>query len=257
MPAGPFRSVLITGASSGLGEALALAYAEPGVHLALSGRDAARLEAVAARCRAQGAEAWATVVDVADPAAMTAWITEAEARAPLDLVIANAGISAGTAGPAAGDDLAKSLAIIDVNVKGVLNTVLPALPALEARRRGHIALMSSLAGFLGLGAAPAYCASKAAVRVLGESLHNRLAADNIGVSVICPGFVKSRITAQNRFTMPLLMEADAAARLIRRAIANNQFLICFPLILRFSILILSLMNRNLLNAITGFIPRKE
>ncbi len=252
-----FRSALITGASSGLGEALALAYAAPGVHLALSGRDAARLEAVAARCRALGAEAWGAVVDVADPAAMAAWITEAEARAPLDLIIANAGISAGTAGSRDDGDLAKSLAIIDVNVKGVLNTVLPALPALQARRRGHIALMSSLAGFLGLGAAPAYCASKAAVRVLGEGLHNRLAADGIGVSVICPGFVKSRITAQNRFAMPLLMEADAAARRIRHGIEHNKFLICFPLILRFSVLILSLMNRTLLNAITGFIPRKE
>jgi len=225
MPAAP-RSILITGASSGIGEALALAYAAPGVTLALSGRDAARTAAVADACRARGAAAEAAVIDVADRAAMAAWVEACDARAPLDLVVANAGISAGMGG--AGEDEAQARRLFATNVDGVLNTVWPAIPRMRARRAGQIALMSSLAGYRGYPGAPAYCATKAAVKAWGEALRGALARDGVTVSVICPGWVRSRMTAGNRFPMPFLVEADRAAAIIRRGLDRRRARIAFP-----------------------------
>lgn len=221
------RGILITGASSGLGEALALAYAAPGVALFLSGRDPSRTEAVAAACRARGAQAEGRVIDVAEQAGMAAWIAEAESIAPLALVIANAGISGGT-GALSGEHADQVRGIFRVNLEGVLNTVLPVIPPMRARRAGQIVLMSSMAGFRGFPSAPAYSASKAAVRVWGEGLRGWLAADGIGVTVVCPGFVKSRITARNAFPMPFLMEAEAAARIMRRGIDANKARVAYP-----------------------------
>lgn len=220
------RAILITGASSGIGEALARLYARPGVHLALTGRDAGRLAVVAAACRDAGAHVLECAVDAADAASMARFVAEADAIAPLDLVIANAGISGGTYG--GGESAEQVRAIMAVNVDGVLNTVLAALPLLQARRRGQLAVMSSLASFRGFPGAPAYCASKAAVRVWGEGLRGELAPQGIEVSVVCPGFVVSRMTAQNRFPMPLLMPVERAARLVVRGLAANRARIAFP-----------------------------
>ena len=220
------KSIAITGGSSGIGAALAQAYAAPGVSLALAGRDEPRLEAVAAACRAVGAVVTGTRVEITDRDAVARWIAAADRAAPLDLVIANAGTSAGTG--SGGESAQQARTILAVNLDGVVNTVLPAMKALGARRRGQIAIMSSLAGFRGFPGAPAYCASKAAVRVWGESLRGHLAPEGIGVSVICPGFVKSPMTAVNQFPMPLLMDSDAAARRIKRGLARNRGRISFP-----------------------------
>ena len=223
----PPASILITGASSGLGEALARAYAAPGITLFLSGQDRQRLHDSADACRARGAEVHALVIDVRHGAAMAAWMRECDDIRPLDLVIANAGISAGTAGQD-GENEEMTRTILAVNLDGVLNTVFPAMAAMRPRRRGQIAIMASLAGYRGFPGAPAYCASKAAVKVWGEGLRGRLAHDGIRVSVICPGFVVSRITARNRFRMPFLMDADTAARIIVRGLAGDRGRIAFP-----------------------------
>jgi short-subunit dehydrogenase len=222
-----FHSILITGASSGLGEALALDYAAPEVTLFLSGRDAGRVEAVAAACRTRGARAEGRVVDVTDHAAMAAWIAACDAAGPLDLVIANAGVAGVADGHAEGVD-EEAHHVFPVNIDGVVNTVLPALAPMRRRKRGQIVIMSSLAGFRGFGRSPAYSASKAAMRVWGEGLRLRVAKDNVGVTVICPGFVRSRMTATNTFPMPFLMDGDRAARIMRRGIAANRARVAFP-----------------------------
>ena len=222
------RSILITGASSGIGAALALEYAAPGIRLALGGRDDARLRAVAADCRTRGAAVEATTVDVTDRTAMRDWIAAADAAAPLDLVVANAGISGGTGGLRHGEPEAQARAIFDTNLGGVLNTVHPAIDAMRPRRHGQIAVVASLAGFRGMPGAPAYSASKAAARTYGEALRGVLRPHGIAVSVVCPGFVRSRMTAANRYSMPFLMDAEKAARIIRRGLAADKGRIAFP-----------------------------
>lgn len=248
------RSIVITGASSGIGEALAVLYAAPGVALALTGRDTARLEEVAARCRAAGAHVAVAAVDVADRAAMADWLQRIDAGTPVDLLIANAGMSAGTGAGGETEDQARR--ILAVNIDGVLNSIHPLLPAMRARGRGQVALMASLAGFRGLPGAPAYCASKAMVRVYGEALRGDLADAGIGVSVICPGFVKSRMTAVNRFPMPFLMETADAAMVIRRGLERNAARIAFPWPMMAAVWLLALLPPAWTDRLLRQAPRK-
>lgn len=218
--AGTPGHVLITGASSGIGAALARRYAAAGVRLTLQGRNAARLTEVAEACRSAGAEVAGAHGDVTARDRMADWVRAADAEAPLDLVIANAGITA-RSGATAADVLA-------TNVAGVLHTVEPALPLMQARRRGQIALMSSLASFRGSPRAAAYCASKAAVRVWGEGLRARMRPHGVRVSVICPGFVATPMTASNAYPMPFMVPAPRAAEIIARGLADDRPRIAFP-----------------------------
>lgn len=221
------RHVLITGASSGIGAALARHYARPGRRLTLTGRDRERLSRIAAVCDAAGAETAALPCDVTQRAEMADAVLTADRTQALDLLIANAGISAGT-GKAGGESPEQARRIFATNLDGVLNSVEPAIPLMSARGRGQIAIMSSLAAFRGFPGAPAYCASKAAVRVYGEALRGHLAPSGVGVSVICPGYVKSPMTDVNAFPMPFLMEAERAAEIIARGLARNRPRIAFP-----------------------------
>ena len=249
------NSILITGASSGIGEALARCYAAADVHLALAGRDQSRLAKVAEDCRKAGASVTQEVLDVQDRERVSDWIRKLDANAPLDLVIANAGISAGTGSGGETDEQARR--IMAVNVEGVFNTLQPAIELMKPRRRGQIAIMSSLAAFKGFPGAPAYCASKAAVRIWGESLRGDLHHHGIGVSVICPGFVKSRMTAVNDFPMPLLMEADRAAAIIRSGLERNQARIVFPFRLYFLVWMLALLPVALIDPLLRRLPQKS
>jgi len=245
---------LITGASSGIGAALARAYAAPGITLFLGGRHEDRLSATAAACRAAGAEALARGGDVMDDDAMAAWVRSCDEHRPLDLVIANAGISAGTGG--GGETAEQARRIFAVNVDGVLNTVLPAVNLMRARRSGQIALMSSLAAFRGFPGAPAYCASKAAVRIWGEALRGWLAHDGVRLSVICPGFIKTPMSESNPYPMPFLMKPDRAAEVIVRGLARNRGRIAFPLpVYLFALLIQSVPPAWTDRALVG-LPRK-
>ncbi|MDH3240506.1 MAG: SDR family NAD(P)-dependent oxidoreductase [Alphaproteobacteria bacterium] len=230
------KSILITGASSGIGAALAVAYAGDGTTLHLGGRDRARLEAVAAQCRRRGARVHNHCQDVADAAGMTKWIEDAFASGPVDLVIANAGIGGEGADRTQRRDGGRSHIpdILATNVAGVINTVYPSLDRMLARPRpvggirGQIAIMSSLAGFRGMPTAPAYCASKAALCSFGEGLRQALVRSGVKVSVICPGFVRSPMTATNDFPMPFLMTGERAARIIQRGLARRRARITFP-----------------------------
>ncbi|MDX9859969.1 MAG: SDR family NAD(P)-dependent oxidoreductase [Rhodospirillales bacterium] len=247
------QSILITGASSGIGAALAIGYAGPGVFLALGGRNMERLETVARQCRERGAKATVKAIEVVDRAAMAAWIDGVDAAHPLDLVIANAGISAGTAQSA--DPTEKIREIFAVNVDGLLNTIDPAIARMRPRRRGQLALVSSIAGFRGMPRNPAYSASKAAVRSFGEGLRGFLWESGIGVSVICPGFVVSGMTAVNTFPMPFIMGADKAAAIIRRGLARDKARIAFPLPMYFIVWLMSVLPPAWTDPLVRRVPR--
>jgi short-subunit dehydrogenase len=216
------KNILITGASSGVGAALARLYAEPGIFLALTGRDAGRLETTANACLAKGAKVTTTTLDVADLDALKRWIESVDDNHPVDLVVANAGMM----GPSSDETATRRM--FEVNVGGTFNTVMPLLPRFEARKRGQIAIMSSLAGWRGMPGAPGYAASKAALKLWGESLRPQLLPRGIHVSVIHPGFIDSPMTAKNTFEMPWLRSSDQAAEAIARGLALDKGRIAFP-----------------------------
>lgn len=224
------KSILITGASSGIGESLALEYAGPGVVLALSGRNQTRLQDVCDRCQALGAEVHSIILDVTQTDKMKAWINTFDQAHPLDLVIANAGIAAGSGNT--GESEIQARAIFDINLGGVLNTIWPAIHVMRPRKSGHIVVVSSLAAFTPLPGVPAYSASKVAVKFYAESLNGALKDDGITVTSICPGFIKSRITDKNDFPMPFFMSGAKAARIIRKGLdkgrTTNRISLIFP-----------------------------
>jgi short-subunit dehydrogenase len=225
-----FSAVLITGASSGIGRALALACAAPGTTLHLTGRDAGRLEAVVEACRRQGATVRSDVLDVRDAAAMAAGVGSA---GPLALVVANAGISAGT-GDGRPETAAQTRAIFAVNLDGVLNTVLPALEKMRMQEpdaagvRGRIAVVASVAAFLGAPGAPAYCASKAAADLWTIAAAPTARQAGVQLTSLCPGYVRTAMTERNPFRMPGLMDAERAAALMLRGIAAGRRRVTFP-----------------------------
>ncbi len=197
-------AALITGASSGIGRALALALARSGTVLHLSGRDEARLDAVCAEARALGADARPRVLDVADRDAMAAWIGGA---GPLDLVVANAGISKGT-GSGRAESAERIAEIMATNYSGMVNTAMPALALMRGQApgadglRGRIATVASIAAFFPSPAAPAYCASKAAADSWTVATAPVAARWGIAMTSVCPGFVRTAMTERNRFYMP-------------------------------------------------------
>ena len=225
-----FKNILITGASSGIGEALALHYAVNAQTLFLSGRNKKRLEAVAKQCRAKGCEVFTAILDVTDRNAMEKWINECEKQAPLNLVFANAGVATLTETP---ENIYNTF---NTNVFGVLNTVIPFIEIFKNRanpRIKTIAITSSIAGYHGLMTCPSYSASKACVKAWGEALRLSLRPYNINVSIICPGFVRSRITDKNTCPMPFLMDASHAAEIIASRLERNVGIISFPWPMRF------------------------
>jgi short-subunit dehydrogenase len=222
------RFILITGASNGIGAALARAYAAPRTHLALCGRDAARLAAVANMCRERGAEVIEACLDVTEAAALAAWIENVDRASPLELVIANAGVQGGLSRGGAGESLDELHRVMAVNFGGVSNTIHPVLPAMRRRRRGQIALIASLAALRGLPYSPGYCASKAAVRIYGEALRSWLAPEGIGVSVVLPGFVETRLSNTVSGPKPLILSPERAAAIIRHGLAKGRRQIAFP-----------------------------
>jgi NAD(P)-dependent dehydrogenase (short-subunit alcohol dehydrogenase family) len=268
------KSILITGASSGIGAALAAAYARPGVTLHLGGRDRGRLGLSVDRCRVLGATAIGTIMDVRDREGMARWLAGADARAPLDLVVANAGISAGgdqgvaTESHLNPEDASETTRLVfATNVDGVANTVLPALELMRVRPlpparfgrawRGQIAIMSSLAGFRGMPGAPAYSASKAAEKAWGEALSARLDDEGIAVTVILPGFVATPMTERNPFPMPMLMPAEEAARIIKRRLARRPARLAFPFPMYWGAWFLSLLPPGLIDPVLAALPDKS
>lgn len=224
------KSILITGASSGIGAALAMHYAEPGVTLFISGRDQQRLDAVAQRCRNAGASVSAWVGDITDECGMRDWILSCNDDCPLNLVIANAGAALG-----ATEVKGLHQAAVDsfhINVNGVFNTVHPALEVMAQRRpypvrNAQVAVMSSVMGYAGTARSPAYSASKAAVKHYGQALRGAFRGMGIGVTVICPGYVSSGMISRAA-RMPFQIGADKAAAIIAKGLARNQARITFP-----------------------------
>lgn len=249
-------NTLITGASSGIGEALATACAARGDTLFLCGRDETRLNAVAEKCRTASngrATVTAQVVDVTDADAVERWIGKCNQTAPLERVFANAGVSTGE------ETAANVRRTFATNAIGVVNTVLPAVEAMrrhpESANR-QIVITASIAGYGPLKACPSYSATKACVKTWGLAMRGMLAPEGIKVSVVCPGFVRSRITDANTCPMPFFMEADRAARVILSRADRNVGLIAFPWPMRLGAWALSILPWRANELLNRLLPKK-
>lgn len=217
--------VWITGASSGIGRALALEMARDGWTVAASARRREQLEELAA----EGPDGAIKVcpVDVTDADAVVETVRRIEnEHGSLDCVV----LAAGTHTPQTLEDFRVEdyRALLDLNVMGVVNCVGAVVPGFRSRKAGHLVVVSSVAGYRGLPQAPGYGASKAALINLTESLKFEL--DHLGVKtqVVCPGFVRTPLTDKNPFPMPFLMEVEDAARAMYRGMQGGAFEVTFP-----------------------------
>lgn len=247
-------NVLITGASSGIGEALAVECAKRGDTLFICGRNRERLDAVAKTCREAGAQSVsAETVDVSNETSTRDWLVRCDRTAPLERIFSNAGIGTGI------EDEENVRRTWATNVNGNLNVILPALELFrnaQTRRRRQILVTASIAGYGPLATCPAYSGSKAAMKTWALALRGMLKKEGIEVSAICPGFVRSRITDRNTCPMPFFMEADKAARIILRRADRNVGLIAFPWPMRLVTWWLSTLPFRVNEFINSFLPAK-
>ena len=241
--------VVISGASSGIGEALARCYAAPGSTLGLISRRTPQTAALPGTAIAYPA-------DVTDVEALRSVAADFVGRFGVpDLVIANAGIGIGTLGDAL-EDVEKLRRILEVNVSGLAATLAAFAPAMRDAGRGILAGIASVAGFRGLAGNGAYCASKAAAIKWLESLRVELRGSGVAVVCVCPGYVDTPMTQVNRFRMPFLLSADDAAHRIARAIAARRRLAVIPWQMAAVSLLLRALPGPVYDRLAAAAPRK-
>ena len=246
--------VFITGASSGIGEALARHYAAEGCTVGLFARRESELARVAASIGPS--TVWTHAGDVRDAASLAdaAGGFVAAFGAP-DVVIANAGISTGTLTDFAADtEVFRS--VLDTNVLGIVNTFQPFMASMRAAGAGTLVGIASVAGFRGLPGAGAYSASKAAAIRYLESLRVELRQSGIAVVTICPGYVDTPMTAGNPYPMPFMLRPDVAARRIARAIGRRRRFCVLPWQVALGSVLLRALPRPLYDRILASVPTK-
>jgi len=241
--------VWITGASSGIGRALALRFAKAGETVVVSARNKAALEALVEEAKDLPGIIYPAPLDVTDAAAVAACVEEIEAGAGR---IRQAVLNAGTHKPMGSEDfdLAALKALIDVNVMGTANCLDAVMSRMIARRSGRIAVVASLAGYRGLPTGAAYGLTKAGVINFCEALRPDLEAKGVVLQVVNPGFVRTPLTDKNEFPMPFLMELDAAAEAFFKGLQSDRFEIVFPWRFAYVMKLLRILPYGLFFAIT-------
>lgn len=222
-----YRTAFITGASGGIGEALARKLAADGVEVAIAARRQAELDRIATEIREEGGSARVVPLDVASPGDVERAMKDADdAMGGIDLVVANAGIGvSGWAGAMKFEDVASTIAI---NVTGATATLVSLLPRMVERGRGHLVGVSSLAQYRGLPKSSVYSASKAFLSNFLEGIRVDVRSAGVAVTDVRPGFVRTPMTAPNAFPMPFLVEAHEAAEIIWRGIRRGDAIVEFP-----------------------------
>ena len=258
-PDAPLK-VFITGASSGIGDALATHYAATGAILGLAARRGEALAKLADGLSAHATSVASYRLDVTDAAALHSAADDFMARFGVpDIVIANAGVSSGTLSECA-EDLAVIRRILEVNVYGLAATFSPFIAPMRAAAKtgqpGRLVGIASVAGIRGLPGAEAYSASKAAAAVYLESLRLEMRASGIRVVTIAPGYIATPMTAVNPYPMPFLLPADEAARRFARAIARGTSYTVIPWQMGIVAKLLRILPNALYDRLFANAPRK-
>jgi len=223
-----YQSIFITGASSGIGEALSVLYAKEGIILGLLSTDTSNtLEDVADRCRAKGAKVLTYLTDVSENLAMEECVSDFQTKVGnIDLVIANAGVAFVEDSDFSETDI--PMRNMKVNYFGVINTILPFIAHMKKSKSGHLVIISSISSLRSTHNSGAYSASKAAINLWSEGLRLRLRPYGIPVTTLCVGFVDTAMTKNNPFWMPGLISAPKAAQLIANAISKQKRMVALP-----------------------------
>lgn len=223
-----YKSIVLTGASSGIGQALATRLARPGVSMLLIARRQPQLAEIAKRSREAGALVEIAAVDVTCRETLASVVIDFDSRNPVDLLIANAGVSAGLCIDRGTEADGVSRRLFETNYMGAVNLIEPILPAMIERGNGRIALMSSMAALRPLPDMPSYSATKAGLRAYGIALRGTLRQHGLGVSVICPGFVTSPMSERHHGAKPFEVSIERAAEIIARDLVRGRAEIQFP-----------------------------
>jgi len=248
------KNIIITGASSGLGKAIAEHVATLGITLYLIGRDKKRLEETAAICKAKNAKAIPYIADVSSLEEMIKFYDHLKGQ-QIDILFACAAVSMDADGV---EKLAQAKKIFDINVSGLSNTVLPAAEIMSKKNiGGKIVIIGSLAGELPFPTSPSYCASKAAARIFADSLRIGLKKYNIQVTTVLPGYMETPMTNSNRHAMPFIISAADAAKIIVSGVNKNQSLIVFPKILYYLVQAVKLLPNCMSDYLLSFVPSKN
>src|SRR3954468_8568001 len=222
------KTILITGASSGIGAALARVAARPDATLLLWGRDAARLDGIATQCRARGAQVRTEIFDLRETAALASRLSAADAATPIDLAIFNAGLGGTAPDHAAAESPDTARAMAEVNFVAPIVGANLIAETMAKRGAGQIVLVGSIAESYPLPMAPTYAASKAGLRMFAEALRLRLAKHGVRVTLVSPGFIDTPMSRSLTEPKPFLISADKAAGIISRRIAQGAATIVVP-----------------------------
>lgn len=249
------RRVVITGASSGIGAAVSLRFAGPDTELLLIARHAERLSKVAGAAASKGSKVQSVRADVTDADRMADSLLRYSEDAPVDIVIANAGISGGVHPGGRPETAPEAARIVATNLIGAMNTVVPLLPSMIERGRGRIVLMSSLAALRPLPSMPAYGASKAGLRTYGIALRGALRGTGVQVTTVCPGFVTSPMSDRHCGARPWEVPLEEAASRIVRGIEAGRESVVFPwqlaVLTRLDLLLPSAISDRLIRALAA------
>lgn len=248
-------TIIITGASSGIGKALALAYSDKSNTLLLTGRNTTRLEEVKKLCEEKGANVETSNLDVTDRAETEKVISEWDKKHKIDIAIANAGISGGTSLYKI-NEKEQFEDVITTNINGTFNTLNPLIPVMMERKSGQLVIISSMAGFRGLPTAPGYSISKVTVKAYGDAIRPLLKKYGVYVSTIFPGFIETPLTKVNNFRMPFLLQPEEAANLIKEGVSKRKAYIAFPLPMYIISKGISMLPRAIGDFILSLVPSK-
>ena len=243
------QKIFITGASSGIGEALAYVYAREKAVLGLAARRTDRLEQVAEHCRELGGHPHIYTLDVADQSACQLTANQfIEAASGIDTVIANAGV--GGKDKLTSGDPEHINRILRINILGVTNTVIPFLPEMKEQKSGQVVIISSIAGTRGLIGHGGYSASKAALRIMADSWEYTLRRYNITTTTIYPGWIDTEMTENIKNKMWFLMDADTAAKKIIGTINKGKLSYILPWQWNIIVPIMRIIPRGLIRMLT-------